>query len=123
MGKRDEGSWFMEGIHRRNFRQDHGGGPEEMPYKKGSQRKRKPRKGCPENNNKQHVYVSYTTLVKSVWDWYDNKYRVVVYNVRVTKCCGCGYRKSRKHDYSERKTMIVDAIPKALRDIPSFWSI
>lgn len=109
MGKRDEDSWFYSGIKRRDFRADHGGGPEELPHRSPSKRGRKPRKGCPENNNKAHVYIKdeiiedYTTPARQSvpGGWIITGLWTYEYKVKRTICVGCGHIKNREYDYEE----------------------
>ena len=112
MGKRSEDSWFMDGIHRRNFRQDHGGGPEEMPHRKSKGKKSKPRKGCPENNNKQHVYVNVSQKKHEFYPMNNGQYVLTSWPYVEVKCCGCGHVKNRIWDWKNCERKVVDKIPR-----------
>lgn len=68
--------WKIERSKARDFRQDHGGGPEEMPHRKKGTGK----KFCKKNKG-PHVYDAYTE-----WQYYGPRYRTRY------ACCKCGKR-------------------------------
>lgn len=110
MGKRDPDSWFMHGVYRREFRQDHGGGPEVPPHrKKGKPKKKYVRKGCPGNDGKAHVNVTWTELVEkkvpsysySGGEIYLRGWNKLKYHLTMTQCAGCGKVKNEYYDWHE----------------------
>lgn len=99
---KDENSWSYSGVKRRDFRAD-GSGPEEIPHRSSSKKKSKPRKGCPENGHKAHVYSRIesveeisTPATKRVPGW------VATFTVFRTTCVGCGHVKNTEFDWEER---------------------
>lgn len=78
--------WIVSGrLARREIRQDHGGGPEEMPYRK----KGKGKKYCNKNKG-PHVYDTWTGFF--TYPTFRYRYRA----------CKCG-----KHLWSERQTQYL----------------
>lgn len=100
MGNRNEDSWFMYGIRRRNFRQDQTRAPEVPRHQKAAKKKKHVRKGCPGNNGKQHVFVTWTEPVeqdKPVLEHYDfTSYEF--FHRTLTVCAGCDKVKSKRYN-------------------------
>lgn len=110
MGKRTEDSWFMGGVRRRNFRQDQTGAPEVPRHRKAGKKKKKYlRKGCPGNDGRSHVFVTWTELVewkKPILRSSGSTYEVLGWERRrfhqtLTVCAGCDKVKSTHYDLNE----------------------
>lgn len=108
---KDPDSWSYGGVKRRDFRADHGTN-EVPPYRKKKGKKSKPRKGCPENNNKQHVYLNVPKEEYYVHPRTDGKFVLVTWKMTQVKCCGCGHVKNTIWDHKGSERKVVDKIPR-----------
>lgn len=73
-----------------------------IDYRPASKRKKpKKKRGCPENNYKEHVYVWETEvrygIKRTEHGWVTDRSRSWAVNVK--KCCGCGKVANRKYHW------------------------
>lgn len=108
---KDPDSWSYGGVKRRDFRADHGTN-EVPPYRKKKGKKSKPRKGCPENNNKQHVYVNVSQKKHEFYPMNNGQYVLTGWPYIEVTCCGCGHVKNRIWDWKNYDRKVVDKIPR-----------
>lgn len=106
MKDKGEDSWSYGGVKRRDFRSD-SSGPEEIPHRSPSKKTKRPRKGCPENGNKAHVYTKQESVKQTsrpamkrvpggseiIGRW------VSTYTAVETICVGCGHVKNTEYDW------------------------
>lgn len=103
--KEDNDSWAAGGIIRRDFRHSHDG-PEELPARGLSKKKKKPHyKGCPERNGGAHVYVWIQYNGQSrIWaydtarqNYVPGRTRPVTWHEKV--CVGCGHVRNKRYPW------------------------
>lgn len=99
-----------ESVHHKDFiRGWSDDGFDETPHKKKSKGKPKKKRGCPENNYKEHVYV--WVPAPRIYDWLDGVdddffKRRGFYRSEVEVCCGCGNR--RRSRYTEEFQKLIN---------------
>lgn len=100
----DNDSWAAGGIKRRDFRHSHDG-PEELPARGVSKKKRKPHfKGCPERGGGAHIYVWIQfNGQRRLWyqdtdrGWTPGKTKPVTWYERL--CVGCDHRNTKRYPW------------------------
>lgn len=82
-------SWHESSLDRRDFRDNHGGGPEEIPHKKVGRKKGRGTK------RSDHKHIWETNGPETVNLWSGNTYKITHY-----ECLECGKRGNVKFDWS-----------------------
>ena len=94
--------WHERSLDRRDFRDDHGSGPEEMPHKKAGKKKGKARsdhKHIYESDGWEQHYATKAVNVNGVWKYYKDSTRPI-YKSRTFFCLECGKQGKREYDWS-----------------------
>lgn len=66
-----------------------------IDYRRIKSKKQKKKRGCPENDYKEHVYIWQTEdRIRTSWSG-----KPIVWSVDVRVCCGCGKVSNRKFNW------------------------